>query len=101
MTAANVRFQATLRNPRYLFVQARRPQGHGASTRERLAMAAPQSSPGADAGSNRPDADATQPSKRSRPLSALQEAAFFGVTFAVALALQLAVILKVSNIIAW
>ena len=101
MTAAIARFQATLRNPRYLFLQARRLQGHGASTPERLAMATPQSSPGADAGSNQQDDGATQPSKRSRPLSALQEAAFFGVTFAVALALQLAVILKVSNIIAW
>jgi hypothetical protein len=101
MTAANPRFQATLRNPRYLLLQARRPQGHGAWTPKRLAMATPQSSSGADAGSNRPDDAEAQPSKRSRPLSALQEAAFFGVTFAVALALQLAVILKVSNIIAW
>jgi hypothetical protein len=59
------------------------------------------SSSGADAGSTQTDDAGARTGKRSRPLSALQEAAFFGITFAVALALQLAVILKVSNIIAW
>jgi hypothetical protein len=39
--------------------------------------------------------------KRTRPLTTGQEALFFGVTFAVAVVFQLAVILKVANVIAW
>ena len=39
--------------------------------------------------------------KRQRPLTAGQEALFFGVTFAVAVALQLVVVLKVADIISW
>ena len=39
--------------------------------------------------------------KRTRPLTTGQEALFFGVTFAVAVVFQLAVILKVANGIAW
>jgi hypothetical protein len=39
--------------------------------------------------------------KRARPLTTGQEALFFGVTFAVAVVFQLAVILKVANVIAW
>jgi hypothetical protein len=39
--------------------------------------------------------------KRGRPLTTGQEALFFGVTFAVAVVFQLAVILKVANVIAW
>jgi hypothetical protein len=39
--------------------------------------------------------------KRKRPLTAAQEAVFFGVTFALAVVLQLAVILKVANVISW
>ncbi len=39
--------------------------------------------------------------KRARPLTSGQEAVFFGITFAVAVAFQLAVILKVANVIAW
>jgi hypothetical protein len=39
--------------------------------------------------------------KRTRPLTSGQEALFFGITFAVAVVFQLAVILKVANVIAW
>ena len=39
--------------------------------------------------------------KPARPLTTGQEALFFGVTFAVAVVFQLAVILKVANVIAW
>lgn len=39
--------------------------------------------------------------KPARPLTAGQEALFFGITFAVAVVFQLAVILKVANVIAW
>jgi hypothetical protein len=39
--------------------------------------------------------------KRGRPLTSGQEAVFFGITFAVAFGFQLAVILKVANVIAW
>ena len=39
--------------------------------------------------------------KRKRPLTAAQEALFFGVTFTLAVGLQLAVILKVANVISW
>jgi hypothetical protein len=39
--------------------------------------------------------------KRARPMTSGQEAVFFGVTFAVAVVFQLAVILKVANVIAW
>lgn len=39
--------------------------------------------------------------KRARPLTTGQEAVFFGITFAVAVVFQLAVILKVANVIAW
>jgi hypothetical protein len=39
--------------------------------------------------------------KRARPMTSGQEALFFGVTFAVAVVFQLAVILKVANVIAW
>jgi hypothetical protein len=46
--------------------------------------------------------DASQPArKRTRPLTSAQEALFFGITFAVAVVFQLAVILKVANVIAW
>ena len=39
--------------------------------------------------------------KRPRPLTAAQEALFFGIAFTIAVALQLGVILKVANIISW
>lgn len=39
--------------------------------------------------------------KRQRPLSAGQEALFFGVTFAIAVGLQLVVVLKVADVISW
>jgi len=39
--------------------------------------------------------------KRTKPLTSGQEALFFGITFAVAVVFQLAVILKVANVIAW
>jgi hypothetical protein len=39
--------------------------------------------------------------KRARPLTSGQEALFFGITFAVAVVFQLAVILKFANVIAW
>ncbi|MCI0684681.1 MAG: hypothetical protein L0Y71_21500 [Gemmataceae bacterium] len=39
--------------------------------------------------------------KRKRPLTGAQEALFFGITFALAVVLQLAVILKVANVISW
>jgi hypothetical protein len=44
--------------------------------------------------------DAAAP-KRKRPLNAAQEALFFGITFTLAVVLQLAVILKVANVISW
>jgi hypothetical protein len=47
-----------------------------------------------------PDSGAQPARKRRRPLTAAQEALFFGVTFTVAVVLQLAVILKVANV-AW
>jgi len=48
------------------------------------------------------DSKATPAQKRGkRPLTGLQEALFFGVTFALAVLLQLAVILKFANIISW
>jgi hypothetical protein len=49
---------------------------------------------------NHENAD-TATRKRARPLTTGQEALFFGVTFAVAVVFQLAVILKVANVIAW
>ncbi|MGE0120237.1 MAG: hypothetical protein AB7S71_22480 [Dongiaceae bacterium] len=39
--------------------------------------------------------------KRPRPLTAAQEALFFGIAFTLAVVLQLGVILKVANIISW
>lgn len=39
--------------------------------------------------------------KRARPMTSGQEALFFGITFAIAVVFQLAVILKVANVIAW
>lgn len=39
--------------------------------------------------------------KRRRPLTAGQEALFFGVTFAIAVAFQIVVVLKVADVIAW
>jgi hypothetical protein len=39
--------------------------------------------------------------KRPRPLTAAQEALFFGIAFTIAVLLQLGVILKVANIISW
>jgi len=39
--------------------------------------------------------------KRRRPLTAGQEALFFGVAFAVAVGLQLVVVLKMADVIAW
>ncbi len=39
--------------------------------------------------------------KRKRPLTGVQEALFFGITFTLAVVLQLAVILKVANVISW
>ena len=47
------------------------------------------------------EAVAQSAAKRARPLTAGQEALFFGVTFAIAVVFQLAVILKVANVIAW
>jgi len=47
------------------------------------------------------EAIAQSAAKRARPLTAGQEALFFGVTFAIAVVFQLAVILKVANVIAW
>jgi hypothetical protein len=47
------------------------------------------------------EAVAQSAAKRARPLTAGQEALFFGITFAIAVVFQLAVILKVANVIAW
>jgi hypothetical protein len=44
---------------------------------------------------------ATPAPKRRRPLTTGQEVLFFGITFAVAVVLQLLVILKVANVISW
>jgi hypothetical protein len=66
-----------------------------------MAMSSQESSPRIDIPGNR-SADSGLPAmKRSRPLSSGQEALFFGVTFAIAVVLQLAVILKAADIIAW
>lgn len=53
-----------------------------------------------DARDRHPGNAAAPARKRRRPLTAAQEALFFGVTFTVAVVLQLAVILKVANV-AW
>jgi len=46
--------------------------------------------------------DAARPDrKRARPLTAGQEALFFGVTFAIAVVFQLAVLLRIANVITW
>jgi hypothetical protein len=39
--------------------------------------------------------------KRSRPMTAGQELLFFGISFAVALLLQLVVILNFADVISW
>lgn len=39
--------------------------------------------------------------KRKRPLTAAQEALFFGIAFTLAVVLQLAVILKIANVFSW
>ncbi len=59
--------------------------------------------PSTDADANDHDSENASPSarRRGRPLTSGQEALFFSITFAVAFGFQLAVILKVANVIAW
>ncbi len=68
---------------------------------EEFTMLRPDSS--TDAAANDRDSENADPSthKRGRPLTSGQEALFFGITFAIAFGFQLAVILKVTNIITW
>jgi hypothetical protein len=58
-------------------------------------------SPDAVARDHRGDKVNMSAPKRKRPLTATQEALFFGITFTLAVVLQLAVILKVANVISW
>jgi len=99
MSTVNAHFQPTLIFPRYFSFLRAASRRFARETQETI-MASDSSSPAATSGTP-PDAGDAHLPKRSRPLSALQEAMFFGVTFTVALGLQLLVILKVSNIIAW
>jgi hypothetical protein len=69
---------------------------------EETIMSLHETMPDAAVARGRPDqkTEAAAP-KRKRPLSAAQEALFFGITFTLAVVLQLAVILKVANVISW
>ncbi len=68
---------------------------------EEFTMSRPDSSTDNDA-SERGSEDASRSGrKRGRPLTSGQEAVFFAITFAVAFGFQLAVILKVADVIAW
>jgi hypothetical protein len=64
-------------------------------------MSSSESSTVAVATDRRSEAARQSARKPARPLTSGQEALFFGVTFAVAVVFQLAVILKVANVIAW
>ena len=68
---------------------------------EEFTMSRPDSSTDADANDRRSENVDPSARKRGRPLTSGQEALFFGITFAVAFGFQLAVILKVANVIAW
>ena len=62
----------------------------------------PSDSSSADVDADRDSENASKSArKRARPLTSGQEALFFGITFAVAVGFQLAVILKVADVIAW
>ena len=64
---------------------------------EEFTMSHPDSSTDIDASENA----SRSGRKRGRPLTGGQEAVFFAITFAVAFGFQLAVILKVADVIAW
>ena len=64
-------------------------------------MSPSDSSTAAVAADNNAESASQSARKRARPLTAGQEALFFGITFAVAVVFQLAVILKFANVIAW
>jgi hypothetical protein len=68
---------------------------------EEFTMSSPDSSTDADASERGSENASRSGRKRGRPLTSGQEALFFGITFAVAFGFQLAVILKVANVIAW
>jgi len=68
---------------------------------EEFTMSRPDSSTDADASERHSENADPSARKRGRPLTSGQEALFFGITFAVAFGFQLAVILKVANVIAW
>ena len=64
-------------------------------------MSSTEMSTGVVVDANESQSSAMPARKRQRPLSAGQEALFFGVTFAIAVALQLLVVLKVADVISW
>jgi len=68
---------------------------------EEFTMLRPDSSTDAAADDRHGESDSPSARRRGRPLTSGQEALFFGITFAVAFGFQLAVILKVTDIIAW
>lgn len=68
---------------------------------EETKMSSTEISSGVAVDANQTQRAAASARKRQRPLTAGQEALFFGVTFAVAVALQLVVVLKVADIISW
>lgn len=68
---------------------------------EETKMSSTEISTGAALGASQTQGAALPARKRQRPLTAGQEALFFGVAFAVAVALQLVVVLKVADIISW
>lgn len=64
-------------------------------------MSSTEMSTGVTIDANKSQSAATPARKRQRPLTAGQEALFFGVTFAIAVALQVVVVLKVADVISW
>jgi hypothetical protein len=72
-----------------------------AANSEEITMSLHETSSDAVARGRRDSKHAAVAPKRKRPLSAAQEALFFGITFTLAVVLQLAVILKVANVISW
>jgi hypothetical protein len=68
---------------------------------EEFTMSRPDSSTDIDASERASENAGRSGRKRGRPLTGGQEAVFFAITFAVAFGFQLAVILKVADVIAW
>lgn len=68
---------------------------------EEFTMSHPDSSTDIEASERASENASRSGRKRGRPLTGGQEAVFFAITFAVAFGFQLAVILKVADVIAW